>query len=430
MARGNPNIPLSVVQQDFSSPLLQLQERQRQGRIDDSNLKTAGQQQKINQQTIDANERAVRAAAERQIIMDTLAANDLLKANKKQEAGALIIHNIDKMEELGIDTTQAKRYATLAATRPDLAVQFMEQNALPVMKARFPDLFKPELISPNDLTESGQMVQRDRAGTVTATDVPGFRQPEPDPVNKDLLQMVMPTGEITPIQYNPRGNGFLDMQGNPMVLPQGAQVTRVGSPTGAMSDVLPEGQEVQRRRREGAVVTFNQTAAKAMDFIDKNRDANTFMANVATIGAGLLQEAGALARFLGVPTETVDPSAYASVFKELNIDNAGLQSLLTGLAYQAASANDVRGNGASNRDVERFMRMIGGNYSNPDSIMASLEQTVNMINSGYANEYQSLYGKPFEGDLGVPQFSGQQDGGLTPEERAELEQLRSELLGK
>ncbi len=436
MARPSANIPLSGTLADLATPIVQRGERDRQAMLDQSNLKTADQQQTLNDQTINQNKTALRTAATRAIAMDAMAANDLLKAGNKSEAGALLLHNIDRMEEQGIDTKQARRYVTLAATRPDLAVEFFEKQVLPVMKTTLPDLFKPELLDPNSVTESGQTIQKDpRTGAITAQAVPGFTAAPEAPVNNDLLQAVGADGSITPIQYNPRGQGFLTMDNKPYDLPAGAVVTRTGSPTGPISDVLPPNREVDRRRQEGSVRSFNDAASRAIELITANPDANTAMASLATLGAGLTQEAGAVARFMGVPRETFDPSQYDSVFKDLNIDNAALQSVITSLAFQAAAAKDVRGSGVSNRDVERFIRQVGGNYSNPSSMLSALRETVNDVNSSYANEYQSLYNTPFEGDLGVPQFpdlggSPPANSGLTPEEQAELQQLEAELIGR
>lgn len=433
MARGNPNIPLGVEQRDFSSPLLQLQAGRRQQAIDDSNLKTATQQQTLNQQTIDQNAAALKQGAIRQITMDTLAIRDLLAAGNKKEAGALLVQNIDKAEELGLDTTRARRFATLAATRPELAVQFADEQIIPLIKKQSPELFSIP-VDPNTVTDQGQVLTRDRTGAITATDVAGFRAKPASEANNSLLQAVGADGSITPIQYNPRGAGFLTMDNQPFELPEGAVVTRPGSPTGAISDVLPPNREVDRRRQEGSVRSFNDAASRAIQLITENPDANTFMANLATIGSGLAQEAGAVARFMGVPRETFDPGQYNSVFQELNIDNAALQSVITSLAFQAAAAKDVRGTGVSNRDVERFIRQVGGSYSNPSSLLSALQETVRDVNSSYANEYQSLYNKPFEGDLGVPEFpqlgAPSNNGGLTPEEVEEMRQLEAELLGR
>lgn len=432
MARGNPNIPLGVVQRDYSSPLLRLQEAKRQNTMDASNLKTAEQQQTLNQQTIDQNSETLKAAAIQKITMDTLASHDLLKAGNVKEAGALIVNNIDKMEELGLDTSRAKRFATLAATRPELAVKFMDEQIIPLIQKQAPELFnKP--VNPNEITDQGQRITQDRAGNMRATTVEGFTPPAPEPVNKDLLQAVLPDGSIVPIKYDPRGSGLLTLDNQPYSLPQGATVTRTGAPGGDLANVLPPNREVDRRRQEGSVRSFNDAAGRAIELITQNPDANTFMANLATIGAGLTQEAGAVARFMGVPRETFDPSAYDSVFKDLNIDNSALQSVITSLAFQAAAAKDVRGSGVSNRDVERFIRQVGGNYSNPTSLLAALQETVRDVNSSYSNEYQSLYNKPFEGDLGMPQFpqlGAPEESDLTPEEQAELESLRAELLGR
>jgi hypothetical protein len=230
-------------------------------------------------------------------------------------------------------------------------------------------------------------------------------------VNKDLLQVVSGDGVVTPIQYDPRGGGFLDMRGEPFSLPAGSTVTRVGAPTGAMADVIPATKEMQIRETEGAIRSFNDTAGRVIDLVRSNPDINTATARLGALGSGALQEAGAMARFLGVPRETFDPSRYSPVFKQMGIENAAIQSLITSLAFQAAASSGQSGRDISNRDVERFISQIGGSYSDPAAFMRSLQETVNGVNRDFANRYESVYRKPFEGDLGIPEFSEQSGDG-------------------
>lgn len=440
MARGNPNIPLSATIADLATPIVQRRERDRQATMDmsnlqvnDSNLKTAEQQQTLNQQTITANNEAaaktVRDGKMKLLAMNTLSVGDLLKSGNQREAGALLVQNMDLMEELGLPTERVGRFAMLAGVDPRGASKFFDEHVLPGIQNAAPEIFKQPLDP--DMVKDGQTFTADPRGNVTAQPVAGYVAPAPDPVNNDLLQAVGADGSITPIQYNPRGAGFLTMDNKPYSLPQGATVTRTGTPQGAMSDVVPQSAEVKRRQREGSVRSFNDRAARAIELIGQNRDANTFVADLAALGTGILQEVGAVARFAGVPREVFDPGSYDSVFKELGIAEAGLQSVVTGLAYEAAAAKDITGNGASNKDVERFIRTIGANYSNPELFLSALKETVDDVNGGYANEYQALYGKPFDGDLGAPRFpnsgqsAAQQSGAPVVNSQADYDALPS-----
>lgn len=222
------------------------------------------------------------------------------------------------------------------------------------------------------------------------------------PTAKELLQIVTTDGQTMPIQYDSRGGGFLDMQGRPATLPPGSTVTRVGAPTGAVGDVIPATKDLQMREATGAVRSFNDTASRVAQMVAENPDINTFAARLGAMGSGAMQEAGAIARFMGVPRETFDPGAYQTTFKQMGIDNAAIQSLVTSLAFQAAAASGQSGRDISNRDVERFISQIGGSYSDPDAFLASLQETVTGVNRDFANRYQAIYQKPFEGDLGQP----------------------------
>ena len=101
MQRSNPNIPLSVQQRDFSSPLTRLndqaredqliqQQQQRQAVMDQSTLATQETTRNRNNQAIGANNQAQQMANIQKVTMDTVAAIELLRDGKKGPSGSFI----------------------------------------------------------------------------------------------------------------------------------------------------------------------------------------------------------------------------------------------------------------------------------------------------------------------------------------------------
>jgi hypothetical protein len=223
-------------------------------------------------------------------------------------------------------------------------------------------------------------------------------------VNSQLLQVLRGDGTVGYVQRDPRSNQFTDMEGRPWSPSGNDRLTNIGSPQGAMADVLPPNRDADLKASEGAVKSFNSVAARITDLVKQNPDINTMVATGSGFIAGLAQEAAALGTALGVPKEVFDPASYQAAFRELGIEDAAMQSLVTSLAYQAAQASGQSGRSASNADVQRFIRQIGANRSDPQAFMRAIEETAKTVNDQYRFTYESMHGKPFEGDLGMPQF--------------------------
>lgn len=252
---------------------------------------------------------------------------------------------------------------------------------------------------------------------------PGFtswmdRNQKPEAVNSQLLQVIGGDGNPFYVQRDPRGNSFTDMQGQPWRPGPKDRITNLGSPQGAISDVLPRNTEADMRAKEGAVMSFNSVANRIVDLVKKNPDINTMVATGSGIIAGLAQEAAALGTALGVPKEVFDPASYQAAFRDLGIEDAAMQSLITSLAYQAAQASGQEGRSASNADVQRFIRQIGANRSDPQAFLRAIEETTKTVNDQYKFNYESMFQKPFEGDLGMPKF-----GATTTEDGWSIEPL-------
>jgi hypothetical protein len=226
------------------------------------------------------------------------------------------------------------------------------------------------------------------------------------PSNRDLLQMIGQGGATGYIQYEPRSGSFYDMNNQPMQLDPSVRLTRVGAPTGALGDVVPQSKEIEMREAEAAIKTFNQTANNLRTLREKNPDAGTFVGEIATLAAGAMQEAEAVGSRLGIPREVFDPQKYDNIFSGLNISNPQLKSAALGFAIQAAAAQNLgSGRDLSNRDVERVLAQVGASYSDPAAFMAALQQVVDSTNQAFSNRYEALYKTPYQGSANQPASS-------------------------
>ena len=273
-------------------------------------------------------------------------------------------------------------------------------------------LEKPKAVSKENINEAGQIPMMDSSGNVTLTQVPGWQAD--DKGTKEAIQAVnSETGEIIPLQYDTKGKGLLDMKGNPATVPQGFTLTRLGAPQGAMEGLIPKTADVELKKRAGSVASFNETAQQVADIIKSNPDANTFVASAASLANTAKAEAKAIGRHLGIDTDVYTPSSYNETFRELGIKSDVLKSLYTSLAFQAAAASGQSGKEVSNKDVERFLKQVGGGGSDPASVIRVLQATTDTINNSFDKEYKQFSkGKSYPQDLSRPKFPdfGKKDG--------------------
>jgi len=271
MARGNPNIPLSGTLADLATPFAQRKDRERQAGIDLTNLKTATQQQTINQQTIESNERTkkkeedeAKKAKIQLVAMNTMALGDLLKQGKSREAGALMVQNIDAMEEMGMDTTQAARFAMLAGIAPQAASQFYDQHVLPAIQTAAPEIFRPKPVDP-DMVENGQTFTQDVSGNVSAAPVQGYVAPPPDAASAgpsnvqewNFYNGLSPADQEKYLTMK-RANTAVNLGGS-VVVP--SQVAPGGAPQATFPTTLPPSNTPEVRGAQVAAEEAARTAA-------------------------------------------------------------------------------------------------------------------------------------------------------------------------
>lgn len=368
--------------------------------------------QSLQQQDQQSAQQAQQLDAQRlkAMAMDAQRVDSLLKSGDIQGALRVVDNRTMAIKQLGGDPSDTLRIRQLITAGAIPAAQAEIGEFLSAAK-QYGLIEAPQIIPQSAISPTGQMVTMGANGAPSVQSIPGYTPAPEEPKALDLLQVIDGSGVATPIQFDPRGGGFKDMQGNPYTPPPGSTVTRLGTPQGAVGDVIPQTLDSKMRESEGAVRSFNDTASRVIEMVKANPDINTFAAQLGAMGAGALQEAGAIARFLGVPRETFDPGQYQTVFKQAGIENAAIQSLITSLAFQAAAAGGQSGRDVSNRDVERYISQIGGSYSDPAAFLRALQETITGVNREFSNRYESIYKEPFSGDLGVPVFEAPSSDG-------------------
>lgn len=232
----------------------------------------------------------------------------------------------------------------------------------------------------------------------------------PDPPSRQARTAVrVEDGEIKETRrafFDPSDGVTKDENGNP--LPEGFITTSVNVQDTAegLANISPQ----ERRTiqdQQIAASNFVSTARDTLQLIQQNPDANTLVGNIASFVNNLQAEAKAAGRAAGFEFEEdiLDPSRYEQTFDDLGILNDRLKSLFVSLSFQAAMASGQSGRSVSDRDVERFLRQVGEQSSDPRALAAVLTdiatRTVRNFKEGYRVR---TGGQEFEGDLGLSEL--------------------------
>jgi hypothetical protein len=149
------------------------------------------------------------------------------------------------------------------------------------------------------------------------------------------------------------------------------------------------------------IANLRQAQAAGLNFVDgigdafeilENVDANTLTAR----GVGVVQDAtnemGALARLMGIKVSaSTNPGDYEGVFKNANLAgeaNARMRGLITSLAFQAALSYGSTGRDVSNQDVEKHIRELGANRSDPAVFKRLLVDNAIRIERNFKNRWE------------------------------------------
>jgi len=143
----------------------------------------------------------------------------------------------------------------------------------------------------------------------------------------------------------------------------------------------------------------------AINFVQENPAANTITAGVAAFTNEVKAEINGALSVLG-KGKINDPSVlnlgtYDSTFEELGIKSNVLKSKFLDLAYVVAAARGQKGRALSDKDIERFIRIIGSGSANYKSVVATLTDLQKRLADEYAIEH-NVFAEQYEDIDSIP----------------------------
>jgi hypothetical protein len=207
------------------------------------------------------------------------------------------------------------------------------------------------------------------------------------------LQLILPDGTQQTALYDDQGN-FYDVT-NPtkkLDLAQGTQVIRSSQVGGATDYGNP--QEISLKQSQIDTAQFTTGVNNVLKELDEAPDANTAAARLGSVFNNLVQEAEAVMNL-------DNAGARKELFEklELGTKSAEMQSMLIGLAYQAAKAEGQKGRDVSNADIERFMVQLGANSSDPEVLKRNLTRLKKQAQERFATQYSFVRNEPWQGSF-------------------------------
>ena len=160
---------------------------------------------------------------------------------------------------------------------------------------------------------------------------------------------------------------------------------------------IPEPNSPEMRELK-AGKSFAQQAIRTSDIIQDlvrvKPEALGFSGAVASSVNSLVAQTQNFARIAGIPVNaSLNPKDYQDTFKDIGITNARLQSQIIGLAFAAAAASGQTGRGISDRDIELFLRKIGGSTQDPVALMAVLEDFKEDVDFRFRSQVSAVLGR-------------------------------------
>jgi len=207
------------------------------------------------------------------------------------------------------------------------------------------------------------------------------------------LQLILPDGTQQTALYDDQGN-FYDVT-NPtkkLDLKQGTQVIRSSQVGGATDYANP--QEISLKQSQIDTAQFTTGVNNVLKELDDAPDANTAAARLGNVFNNLVQEAEAV---MNLDNEGARKELFEKL--ELGTKSAEMQSMLIGLAYQAAKAEGQKGRDVSNADIERFMVQLGANSSDPEVLKRNLTRLKKQAQDRFATQYSFVRNEPWQGSF-------------------------------
>lgn len=207
------------------------------------------------------------------------------------------------------------------------------------------------------------------------------------------LQLILPDGTQQTALYDEQGN-FFDVTDptKKLDLEQGTQVIRSSQVGGATDYANP--QEISLKQSQIDTAQFTTGVNNVIRALEEAPDANTAAASLGGVFNSLVQEAETVMNL----KNTGDRKELFEKL-ELGTKSAELQSMLIGLAYQAAKAEGQRGRDVSNADIERFMVQLGANSSDPEVLKRNLTRLKKQAQDRFATQYSFVRNDTWKGSF-------------------------------
>ena len=143
----------------------------------------------------------------------------------------------------------------------------------------------------------------------------------------------------------------------------------------------------------------------AINYLQENPSANTITASVAAFTNEVKAEINGALSVLG-KGKIDDPSVlnletYNSTFEELGIKSNVLKSKFLDLAYVVAAARGQKGRALSDKDIDRFIRIIGSGSADYKSVIATLTDLQKRLADEYAIEH-NVFAQQYEDIDSIP----------------------------
>tara|TARA_R110000796_G_scaffold136566_1_gene252740 strand:+ start:2380 stop:3606 length:1227 start_codon:yes stop_codon:yes gene_type:complete len=207
------------------------------------------------------------------------------------------------------------------------------------------------------------------------------------------LQLILPDGTQQTAFYDDKGS-FYDVTDptKKLKLEEGTQVLRSSQVGGATDYSNP--QEIALRQAHLDTSQFVSSVNNVVKALEDNPDANTAAGQVAGVINNIIQEAEAVINLneKGGRKKLIDKLELGRVSSEM-------QSMLIGLAYQAAKAEGQKGRDVSNADIERFMRQLGANSSDPEAIKNNVRRLSKEAQIRFNDRYLFTRNQKWEGSF-------------------------------
>jgi len=218
---------------------------------------------------------------------------------------------------------------------------------------------------------------------------------EEEPQDLEPLQLILPDGSQQTAFYDDKGS-FYDVTDptKKLELEQGTQVLR-SSQVGAADDYANPRERALFNAQLGTA-RFTSSANNVLKALEENPDANTAVGKLAGVFNSLAQEAEAA---LNINNQGDRRKLFEGAGLELGRQSSAMQSMIIGLAYQAAAAEGQVGKAATEADIQRFMRQLGADSSDPVALANNIRRLKKIAQEDFANRYYATRNERWQGSF-------------------------------